>query len=701
MKNKIFLLLILLITSTSSAFAGSEPKVISDSDAKKKEMEAFADINRHTDQFFTPIMTKDEKQALQRKKDKEAMYTLGGNSVIDPGRGSVLPVKKLRIMWQDRHKKKPIITEVAENSDQAILDCDLMEYFGDRTELEANGNVVMFFPKNNSTIKADKLVYNQTSNLIKAYGNVVLIHDKQELFGDYMLVDMNEENALMDEPTTDLFQIHSRAKKGYMYGDKIIQENGDLLVTKKTMIKVRNEMFGPDLDRMYVNEFDKSSFKKDSHGESFKIKTNDLIINAKSEHDTVTLKHAEVYYNEKKIGTIPSITIHSNKAQDYAEADYPELGTMTNLGFFVGPGFVFDTPRGTNLKIVPFFNYDGGQMGAGSLFKFKSATNKVDMAYGTANNIFLARGKQRLDDNLFFQYGANSWFDDWFLGYRMPGAIGELVYENTIPHPDFLAKNLDMNYTHRMAAGYMQDRDGQGRLFGNEDNTGVGTIRLKYMAEVAQTIYEFNSNPDNDLLNSKVSRDDAFQTRLEMIMQGSAGVYGTGDTQMIARIGPRLHSQYKYWMQDAGYFLSGYNDKTPLVNYDQYMYGRSNVYLRESLRLNKYLTLSWFGSLNLSNDSPNGNMFQENSFFFSFGPDDIKLHVGYDTVRQQSFVSMALALDAKGSSIEYKKMVIKNPDKLGKDKNGNNVQTQSFAPSSNTDDEDMPRAEVIDIEEVI
>ncbi len=37
---------------------------------------------------------------------------------------------------------------------------------------------------------------------------------------------------------------------------------------------------------------------------------------------------------------------------------------------------------------------------------------------------------------------------------------------------------------------------------------------------------------------------------------------------------------------------------------------------------------------------------------------DVKLNIGYDTVRQQSFVTMSMHLDAKGSDIQYKKMII-------------------------------------------
>lgn len=686
LKNKIILLLILFITSNTCVFAIQdeklpEKKVISDSTTKKDVQDAFNDVNQYTNNFFTPYIQKTVK------KDPNDNDNIAPGGVDNQTHGSIAPVKKLRLKLKNRNKPKQAATEAEDVAvkDQAILDCDFMEYFAPKTELEANGHVVMFFPQNNSTIKADKVIYNQTSNLIKAFGNVVLISDGKELFGDYMNIDMNEENALMDNPVSDIFQVKARAKKGYMYGDKIIQEQGSFLVTKRTPINVAAEMFGPNLDTMYVNDKDKSYYSRTPHGEKFKIKTNELIINSKKEHDTLTLKHAEVYFNEKKIGTIPSITMHTNKNQDYVEANFPEIGTVTNMGFFAGPGFVFDTPRGSTVKVVPIINYDSN-VGFGSLVKYKSATNKTDMGYGTANNIFLMRGLQRLDDNFYFQYGANSFMDDWFMGFRMPKLLGELVYQDTVPKFDFFGKDKDMFFTQRIAGAYAQDGSGGGPLLDGEGS--VGTTRFKYMAEISQTLYKFNNEYTSPI-----------NARLSIIGQGSSAVYGTGDTQMVARIGPMIHSQYKNWMQDAGYFLSTFNDNSPML-FDQYRYGRSNAYLRESFRVCKYLTLSWFGSLNLANDAPDGKMLQENGFYFALGPDDVKLNVGYDTVRQQSFVTMSMHLDAKGSTVEYKKMTIKNPNTLGKSENGDNQQ-QSFLSPSDSDEGGMEKAEVTDIKEAL
>lgn len=660
----ILVLIFMIIHNEGSMTFALEGKVVSDSNKQSELMKSFNEVNHYTDNFFTPKKYLTDEEIAEQTVIRNQFVDDGA---LIPNFKTLPPVKKLRLMMYA--KKHPelqaqIKSKQEENiplnpKETVVLNCEFMEYFAERTELEATGDVVVTFPQNDTTLKADKLIYNQSSNVIKAINNVVVVSNGQEMKGDYLLIDLNEENAFLDKPITDFRQIHCIAKKGFMYGDKIIQEQGGMYITDHMKIDMRADMFGPDLDRLNVDPENKAYFMKENHGEKFRINTKEIVINAKKEHDTVQLKHATIYFADKKVGTIPRITLHTNKNRDFVEGDFPELGTLTNMGLYVGPGFVFDTPRGSTLKVVPMFNYQSGadsdhMFGFGGIGKFKSSSNKTDFGYGTTNKTFIMTGIQYLDDNLYLQYGANRFIDDWFMGYRMPRLMGELIYQKSYSHADFLAKNKDLIFTHRVAGGYMQD--GVGGLDApplGED--GIGSFRAKYMAEVVQTLFRFNDE-----------MKDTINARFDIISQGAFAFYGTGDTQFIGRIGPRLHSQYKNWMQDAGYFLSAYDDNTPFIHYDKYYYGRSNVYLRESFRLFKYLTLSWMGSLNLSDDAPNKNMLQECTFFFGIGPDDVRLNIGYDIVRQQAFITMAMHLDAKGSSMVYDKMVIKNPERLGK-----------------------------------
>jgi hypothetical protein len=188
------------------------------------------------------------------------------------------------------------------------------------------------------------------------------------------------------------------------------------------------------------------------------------------------------------------------------------------------------------------------------------------------------------------------------------------------------------------------------------------------MANITQSLYNY-SKPEN-----------AFYFDFSFFMQGSAAVYGTGATQFIGRMGPLAHVQYKNWMQDIAYYQTAYQDETPLPRYDAYRYGHSSVRIAEVFRLHKYLSVGWSGMVNLSDDSPNCKLFQENRFVVALGPDDLKVRIGYDFVRQTTSFGFDVAFDTKGTTVNYKRMEIKNPERLGKE--DKNTRKLAFSPAS-------------------
>ena len=176
------------------------------------------------------------------------------------------------------------------------------------------------------------------------------------------------------------------------------------------------------------------------------------------------------------------------------------------------------------------------------------------------------------------------------------------------------------------------------------------------MAEARQNIYEYTNE------------EDLKAFRFDVVSQMSSALYGTGDTQVIGRMGPSFHMQYKRWMQDIAYYFAVMDDNTPMRRYDAYRYGQQSLYLREYFRLCRWLTVSWFGMMNLSNDAPNGKTFQENGFYFSFGPDDLKFNLGYDFVRETLRCTVEVMMDAKGTKVEYDKFEITQDNKAKKEK---------------------------------
>jgi len=326
---------------------------------------------------------------------------------------------------------------------------------------------------------------------------------------------------------------------------------------------------------------------------------------------------------------------------------------MRGLGMYVGPGFVFEMPKGSVLKAIPTLNYHH-RVGVGAVGRFSSGTNTTQAAYGTSISKILVYGRQRLDDNLTLQYAMNDYMDDWWLGRRRPKYGLGLTYAKGYSSDNFLLKGLRSSYTHQFDFGYFHDMD-EDVHFRKLHSSQMGTTRTRYMAQIMQNLYNY--------------RNEEKQTAFEFNVLGqlSASLYGTGDTQVIGRVGPQLHTQWRRWMQDIGFFQSVYEDNSPLPVYDAYRYGKSNVYLREYFRICKYLTLSWFASVDLSNNAPTDDLFQENAFYVSLGPDDIKFNIGYDFIRENTFFTVEMMMDAKGTRIDYDKLVIKQDKKVEKE----------------------------------
>lgn len=535
----------------------------------------------------------------------------------------------------------------------AVLDCQVVNYLDDSGEIEALGRPVLVFPTQGVKIVADRLTYNSITNVMKAFDNVEVTRNGSTMYGDFLQINMNEENALITNLKTKQMNMTIYAETANAADDLVVLEKGKMVSEESYILRLQTQFLKVRIDQMVIPEAAQSHLNELVGNTQVKVIAKNIKVTAKDEHDVIVIKNGKVQFEDSKLFNFKSLTVHTNKNHDFVEMNIPEFGSRSRIGMFAGPGFVFDAPFGSTIKVMPLLNYKD-DFGFGGALRYTSATNRTDMMYGSAKDVFVLRGKQYLDDKLLFQYGVNSYMNDWWMGQRMAKYLAEVVYMDGARIPDFLGKRRALTFRNRVSAGYMHDSD-VNRFDEKINSSMMGTTRFKYMASITQSLYSYHN------------RDKRMHLDAGVALQGSAAVYGTGDTQFIGRVGPYLHTQYKYWMQDIGYFQSTYSDNTPLPRFDTYRYGKSNVYLREALRINKYVTIAYATSLNLSDDAPNGKQFQENAFIVALGPDDFKVSFGYDFMREQTYFTLAMALDTKGSSIEYDKMEIVHPEKLGRD----------------------------------
>lgn len=549
--------------------------------------------------------------------------------------------------------KKDKTQPLHEDTESVVLDCEKVDYDTENYLVKAVGNVNVEFVKQKIVVKADIITFDRVNNTLKAEGNVRIVKSGRVITGDYIFVDLNEENALIENPVSRTANVEIKSKKGYVYGDRIVQEDGKMEIKDSFPIDFRSGKRGPNLRAMLIppNE----TLTEDMNNGIVTFQAEEIKITQDGEHEIVTLKKPRLFKGDKRVFKTPSITVYTNKNHDYYEHDHWEIGSIRGLGLFVGPGMVAKLPKGSVFKLIPMLNYKSG-FGVGAVGRFNSGTNNTTLAYGTSMEKFLVFGRQELDDNLFLQYATNAYMEEWFLGRRRPKYGVGLVYDKTYPAVGFLLKDKQSSFRHRFEGGYYHDLDFDGK-FEKIDGFHIGTTRFRYMAEARQNFFEY------------VNEEELKALRFDISAQLSSALYGTGDTQNIGRLGPVLHTQYKRWMQDVGFFFSVYDDNTPLARFDGYRYGKQSLYLREYFRICRWLTLSWFGNMNLSNDSLNGKFLQENGFYVSFGPEDIRFNVGYDFIRQNMRCTIDVMMDAKGTKVEYDKFEITQANKSKKEQN--------------------------------
>jgi len=591
-----------------------------------------------------------------------------------------------------------INTEVTEK--QLMLDSDNINFDEETGDMIATGRPVLTLPPQNTTVIADKMTYNDEGNILKGIGNVLVLKDGKPMKGDYLEIDMNEESMFVDNPISEANGINVKAKNAMQKDGVVILNNGSLYSEKSSISRIASSMVGPRFEDMIVRPEEQNLFFGNPEGNNLTMHVDKIEIDARKNHDIIKVKNIKFYHKDKYFFRWPGFTAYTNKQHSYFEGNYPEFGSIPKLGMYAGPGFVFSGPAGSVIKVVPFLNYKN-KIGIGGMIKYVNTHNRTELGYGSANDIFFLRGIQRLDDDLHLHYAANAYTDEWFLGGRMAKYMTEIYYDKFYRKKDFLAKGLPLEFRHRIGFGLMKDDDKEYNSEKFDNASGMSTTRTRYMAQITQSLYNYRNTEKKIALN------------VSFIMQGSAALYGTGDTQFVGRVGPSISSQYKNWMQTVSYYMSAYQDQSPMPRYDAYRYGRQSVHVTEAFRISKYVSVGWSGYFNLSDDSPNSRVFQENAFLVSLGPDDFKVILGYDFIRERTYFGINVAFDPKGTKVNYDKMIIKNPELLGTQDETETYERQvAFAPTKeeqyqretglfnkNTTPQVLKYAQVIEIED--
>lgn len=246
--------------------------------------------------YFREKNYKETQKLLEKEKAEQARLEAEENEKLN---------KELNINFQSNNESKSKIkTEIEEATsipgetlelsggvqervtpNDALLDADNIDYDDETMDIIATGSPVLVFPPQETTIKADKIVYNQASNTLKAYGNVKVIKSGNTVNGDFMQINMNEENAFIDNLNAKQAFMTVKSRKSKIEGDKIILYDGKIVSEDSYILNLQTKMIGGNhFNRMIIDEDDRSSIST-SFGEvgdtAIHIKAKDIIVNAK------------------------------------------------------------------------------------------------------------------------------------------------------------------------------------------------------------------------------------------------------------------------------------------------------------------------------------------------------------------------------------------------------------------------------------
>lgn len=524
-----------------------------------------------------------------------------------------------------------------EKNTEIKINSDNLDYNPAKNEIIATGNAEVIIDEGGSRLLADKITYNQDTQIVTAEKNVRLIKNGQIIKGDFTRINLQEESAIIEKPNTKIAVVRINAEKANIYTDKIDALKGRAEIEEKLNLFLSSDSFGDyqridELRNEYLDAGANTTLSK-KLGSGYRIEAKEIIIESGEAKNVITLKKADVFIGKHKIVTMPSLVIKTDKAYSQAETQLPEIGTVRQIGFYAGPSKLINLPKDASLKLTPIISfYD--DIGVGGLARFRTEKNRTEIGYATSKEKFVTKGIQQLPNDFQFVYGSNSYIRDGFMGDRLPKYFAEIAQDKT-----FDVKDINATYRNRFAAGYVSDF-----------TSGWGTTRFTWMGDLNKPILSY----DNKVV-------------LSINPQFSARVYGNGDTSAVIRIGPTLETRFWNWYNRFGYYLAGVEGDSPLI-FDKYYYGKNSFVWMTEKKINRNLNLGFNTVLNLNKDNYDKKLVSENQLFMRVGPDDMKFRLGYDIIRQRTMFGMDLLVGSDSTSVGFDKLKVVDPSNLKKKK---------------------------------
>ena len=514
-----------------------------------------------------------------------------------------------------------------------------------------------------TTKKGNEIVLDQKNYEIIGIGNVRILKDGAEYFGDYIRINTKKESSFFTQPILYYTEITVEADTATMHTDETLAKEGSALIEKKKNIILSTCQIGEVIPERFFNP--KREFDSDSN--KYKVVAKKIEAKRVDDRTDITIKDAKIYRGGKYITHTPIFTISADKDVNYIETMVPEIGTKPRIGTYIAPSIVLGLPNASALKAGPLLGINGSDFGVGAFARLSTPKSKTNLFYASTTGNFVINSKYNFTDDFSLNFVGNDYIDNGWMGGQLPNYGVELAYDKRsyIPQANTTIRN-------RLAAGLYDDN----KDYGSDSLT---TVRYTWQVDAQ------NARP---LLNWEK------YIMLGYSYQHAFNLYQTGDTNGVIRIGPRIYTDLGRLTAEATYFMGGEYGESPFW-FDRYRYGKNNVRLKGQYYVNKFLSLGYHASINIGDRDYEDNWLTENQFIVAVGPEDLKLKLGFDTVRNTTVVGFDMLLGSNKTVVEFDEMKIKDLDthvskkknkKQQEDKETQNIQQNTQENETEQDD---------------
>lgn len=621
-----------------------EPKVIKGFNFfKKKKKEAFENENiteeetpeeENTTEIQDKTQTSQEEQIISQTNEDE----------------------EIRVVQQPIKQ-----TAKVDNKNKFYINANKVTYDDSEGNVYADGDVEIISKAQGVVLKADKAILDKEKQQIFLNDNVKILKGSAEMRGESLIVDLNEENILMDNPNVDIYSFTINAQEGYLIANDIQLLNGTFRRNTSANIEYMTRGF-MRLDNISRNAFfgdidydDEDSNKKQfdvventqsttensvelEKKKTYKINAKEIVITSHKDHNTVLLKDADVFYNNHKIIRKSDFEIVTDKQRQVVEANIPEIATLRGFGTYLGYGMVFKVPNGHTLKLMPVVALYEGDTGIGIIGRYRSRNGIIDGGWNNASSELVVRGKHNLGNGLSLNYGRHAYMPEGFMGARRSGYAAQLQYRQS-----YNIKDLNARFSNGIYAGVFSDYTKRNQ------SDAFSTTRFRYMAQLSKSLFSYKNE------------EQSYTMQIASAVQGAATVYGTGETHGVIRVGPTVTTRFKRWESSIGYFLTGEHGESPFW-FDKYRYGKSTVTINEKFHFNDKFALGFRLFITPMRDNYQDKLLTESRFYAIVGPKDLKLALSYDFVRAMGKVDFMFIIGSDTSKINFDKLITKDFD---------------------------------------